>query len=426
MEALEYQGTGASRLRWARACAAAALWSLPALVLTVPKGLLPFGLLLLGSSLLIPLRLAGAVRTIGWPWWLALLATAGPLLVVAASILWSGSGEGLDGPDRWLALPWVMAWAWTLQPPRDMLWRGALAGLVAGAALAVVQVLGGEARAGAWSNPIVFANGMLVLMVLAVFCRPSRSWHWTGLGLLLGSLAILLSGTRGTWPGLALLLLVSMLGSGWRSRRSRMLLLGAAVAAAAALLASVPGVTETARLTELRQDLRRIEHGDHNSSTGARLERLQVAAQAFSDAPWTGVGYRGFDQAMQRVPACRGEAARELERCHYGHAHNDLAEWAATMGVPGALALVLLYAIPLGLFLWLCRITPGQGPLRGSAAAGAMLVAVYLLGGLTQSMFAHQTSSALYAALCGLLLGLALRESGRHTSDDGTGVSTKV
>ena len=235
-----------------------------------------------------------------------------------------------------------------------------------------------------------------------------------------------LSGTRGTWPGLALLLLVSMLGSGWRSRRSRMLLLGAAVAAAAALLASVPGVTETARLTELRQDLRRIEHGDHNSSTGARLERLQVAAQAFSDAPWTGVGYRGFDQAMQRVPACRGEAARELERCHYGHAHNDLAEWAATMGVPGALALVLLYAIPLGLFLWLCRITPGQGPLRGSAAAGAMLVAVYLLGGLTQSMFAHQTSSALYAALCGLLLGLALRESGRHTSDDGPGVSTKV
>ena len=183
MEALEYQGTGASRLRWARACAAAALWSLPALVLTVPKGLLPFGLLLLGSSLLIPLRLAGAVRTIGWPWWLALLATAGPLLVVAASILWSGSGEGLDGPDRWLALPWVMAWAWTLQPPRDMLWSGALAGLVAGAALAVVQVLGGEARAGAWSNPIVFANGMLVLMVLAVFCRPSRSWHWTGLGL---------------------------------------------------------------------------------------------------------------------------------------------------------------------------------------------------------------------------------------------------
>ena len=61
-----------------------------------------------------------------------------------------------------------------------------------------------------------------------------------------------------------------------------------------------------------------------------------------------------------------------------------------------------------------------------SAAAGAMLVAVYLLGGLTQSMFAHQTSSALYAALCGLLLGLALRESGRHTSDDGPGVSTKV
>ena len=73
------------------------------------------------------------------------------------------------------------------------------------AALALVQVLGGEARPGAWVHPIVFANVVLALMVLVVFCRPLRSWHWTGLGLLLGTLAILLSGTRGVWPGLGLL-----------------------------------------------------------------------------------------------------------------------------------------------------------------------------------------------------------------------------
>ena len=410
MESIQDHNEDGIRLRWARACAAAGLWCLTALVLTLPKGLLPFGLLLLGSSLLIPLRLARGAREIGWPWWLALAAVLVPLLVVAVSIRVSGTQEGIDGPDRWLALPWTMAWAWVLRPPREMLWRGALVGLTAAAALALVQILGGEPRPGGWLHAIVFANIVLVLMVLAVFCRPARSWHWTGTGLLLGTLAIILSGTRGVWPGMGLLLLVLMLDGGWRSRRSRVLLAGALVAGGILLFASVPALTEHTRLSELRQDLERMDHGDHNSSAGARLERLQVAAYAFLDAPWTGVGYGEFDRAMSRLPACREDAGQEIERCHLGHAHNDVAEWAATMGVPGVLALAMLYGIPLWLFLRLRR-GVRQGPLRGSAAAGAMVVAVFLLGGLTQSMFAHQASAAMYAAVCGLLLGLALREA---------------
>ena len=402
MEAMQEHKPGQTRLRWAQAGAAAALWCLPALVLTLPRGLLPFGLLVLATTVLVPRQMLAAVRLIGWRWWLAATAVVVPLLVVAVSIRLGGALHGLDGPSRWLGLPWLMAWAWALQPPREMLWRGALVGLVAAAALALVQVLGGEARPGAWVHPIVFANVVLALMVLVVFCRPLRSWHWTGLGLLLGTLAILLSGTRGVWPGLGLLWLVLMLGSGWRSRRSRILLAGALVVAGIVALASVPALTEHTRLV-----------------------RLQVAARAVSQAPWTGVGYHQFDRAMQQVPECRGEAGRQVERCHYGHAHNDLAEWAATMGIPGVLALGLLYGVPLGLFLWL-RPGIGPGPLRGAASAGAMVVAVFMLGGMTQSMFAHQTTAAVYAALCGLLLGLALREAGRCARDDGPGVSTKV
>lgn len=399
------------RLRWATACAALGLWCLPALTLALPKGLLPFGLLLLASTLLVPLRVCRATREIGWPWLAVVAAAVAPLLVALASIQLTDSNEGIDGRDRLLVLPWTMAWAWALNPPREMLWRGALAGLLAAAALAVAQVLGGAERATGWLNAIVFADVVLVLMVLVVFCRPSRSWHLSGVGLALGVLAILLSGTRGAWPGLLLLLLVLVLGSGWRSRRSRGLLLGAVVAGGAVLLASVPALTQQARLVELRNDIERMESGDHNSSAGARLERLRVAADAFVEAPWTGVGFGEFDRAMQRLPVCQGAAAAHVERCHFGHAHNDLAEWAATMGLPGVLSLLLLYGVPLWLFLRL-RQAAGQGPLRGSAAAGAMLVAMYLLAGLTQSMFAHQTATSVYAAFGGVLLGMALREAG--------------
>jgi O-antigen ligase len=410
------------RLGWARACATAGLWCLPALALAIPKGLLPFGLLLLASTLLVPLRMARATREIGWPWLLVAMAGIVPILVALSSIMLMDTTQGLDERDRLLVLPWTMAWAWALQPPREMLWRGALAGLLAAAALALVQVLAGALRADGWANAIVFADVVLVLMVLAVFCRPPRSWHWTAVGLALGVLAIMLSGTRGAWPGLLLLLLVLVFGSGWRSRRSRGLLLGALVACGIVLLASVPALTQQLRLSELRQDIERMDRGDHNSSAGARLERLQVAAVAFAEAPWTGVGFAEFDRAMQHLPACQGEAAWQVERCHLGHAHNDLAEWAATMGVPGVLALLLLYGIPLWLFLHLRRHHGPRGRLRGSASAGVMVVVAFILSGMTQSMFAHQTSSSIYAAVCGILLGLALREARWHR--EGPGVSS--
>ena len=398
------------RWRWASACAVVGLWSLPALTLSIPKGLLPFGLLLLASTLLVPLRVARATRQIGWPWMLVAVAGVVPLLVALASIHLMDSSEGIDGRDRLLVLPWTMAWAWALDPPRVMLWRGALAGLLAAAALALVQVLSGAPRAGGWLNQIVFADVVLVLMVLAVFCRPPRSWHWSAFGLALGVLAILLSGTRGPWPGLLLLLLVLVFGSGWRSRRSRAVLLGGLVTAGIVLLVSVPSLTEQMRLSELRQDIERMDRGDHNSSAGARLERLQVAADAFVAAPWTGVGFGEFDRAMESLPVCKGDSGRKVKRCHLGHAHNDLAEWAATMGVPGVLSLLLLYGVPLWLFLRLRR-GVRLGRLRGCASAGAMLVTVFILCGLTQSMFAHQTTTSVYAAFGGELLGLALREA---------------
>ena len=111
----------------ARQLAAAALWCLPALALTVPKGLLPFGLLLLVSTLMAPAAVLGA-RRIGLP-----LALAGGVALLAMGVAmvsshWSGGG-GIDSRDRLLVLPWAMAWAWALQPPLAALWRGAMVGL---------------------------------------------------------------------------------------------------------------------------------------------------------------------------------------------------------------------------------------------------------------------------------------------------------
>lgn len=399
------------RLRWARRCADWALWCLPALTLTLPKGLLPFGLLLLLSTLLVP-GVVGRVRRIATP-----MALVGGVALLAIAVAFASdrlsSGEGIDSRDRLLVLPWVMAWAWALQPSLLWLWRGAMAGLCFAVLLALAQVLGGAGRASGWGNAIVFADVVLLLTVVAVFCRPPGSWHWAVFGVVCGTVAILCSGTRGAWPGLLVLLGVVVLGSGWQSWRYRMLLLATGLAGIVALVGVVPGMSSQMRLTELQQDIERIDAGDHDSSVGARVERLQVAIAAFRERPWTGVGIGQFDRAMlEHLPACQPPEA--VARCHLGHAHNDLAEWAATMGVPGLLSLLLLYGVPLVLFVRMVR-CPGASRVRGIAACGVMVVTVFVLCGFTQSMFAHQTTTSVYASLVGILLGLGLREEARRT-----------
>ena len=101
---------------------------------------------------------------------------------------------------------------------------------------------------------------------------------------------------------------------------------------------------------------------------------------------------------------------QELGFCKLGHAHNDLAEWSATLGIPGLAMIVALYSLPFAYFAWTIR-TYRIAARVGAAWAGLMMVAVYVLSGMTQSMFAHAQTATLYAVFIGLLLGLSLRES---------------
>lgn len=388
--------------------AALGLLCLPALVVSIPGGLLPFGIALLASSVLGADRLRRAVPQMRPALrWLTVLA----LLVIGLSLFSLGyfgqELKDIDNRTRFLVLPWAALWVYALQPPRQLLWWGALAGICATLAVAVMQVLQGEPRAEGWTNAIVLADVILVLMVVAVFCRPHGRWPWTILAIVCGCATILLSGSRGVWLGMLLLLVVTALCLRWRSGGARLMILVTLTALAATLVLTVPALTRQTRLAELRHDVQRYERGDSDSSAGARIERLQVAVDTFVEHPLLGIGVGRFDNAMLRLPACQGEW---VKRCHLGHAHNDLAEWAATQGLPGALLLIGIYGVPMWLFVRLYRRRPGRN-FHGPAATGIMVVAAYMLCGLTQSMFAHQVTTGFYVSLVGVLLGLALRDS---------------
>ncbi|WP_312709788.1 O-antigen ligase [Stenotrophomonas sp.] len=385
---------------------------MPALVLTMPSNLLGYAVLLLISTLLAPELLWRARRmersTLKQ---LTVLMLAVVVLGVCSILLFQQGLRDVDNRSRFLVIPWLVLWVCALRPDMRWLWRGALAGLLGTFVLALVQVLQGAPRAELSTNAIVLADIVAMLMVLLVFCRPSRRWSLVIVGMAAGCGTIVLTGSRGVFAALLALLVVLALSLRWRTGAARLSVLGVMLALGATLMLSVPELRHQLRLTELHSDVQRLEQGDADSSAGARVERLQVAWEAFKDHPFTGVGIGQFDTAMQRLPVCRADPA-EL-RCHLGHAHNDLAEWSATQGLPGLLLLLAVYGVPLWVFVRLHR-RSGRATFRGPAAAGIMIVVAYVLCGLTQSMFAHQMTASFYVTIVGLLAGLSMVEGARH------------
>ncbi|AWH19670.1 polymerase [Stenotrophomonas sp. ZAC14D2_NAIMI4_7] len=385
---------------------------MPALVLTLPSNLLGYGVLLLVSTLLAP-ELLWRARRID-PTTLKVM-TALMLAVVALGVfsilLFQQGLRDVDNRSRFLVIPWLVLWVCALRPDMRWLWRGALAGLLGTFVLALVQVLQGAPRAELSTNAIVLADIVAMLMVLLVFCRPSRRWSLVIVGMAAGCGTIVLTGSRGVFAALLALLVVLALSLRWRTGVARLSVLGVMLALGATLMLSVPELRHQLRLTELHSDVQRLEQGDADSSAGARVERLQVAWETFKDHPFTGVGIGQFDNAMQRLPVCRTDPG-EL-RCHLGHAHNDLAEWTATQGLPGLLLLLAVYGVPLWVFVRLHR-RSGRATFRGPAAAGIMIGVAYVLCGLTQSMFAHQMTASFYVTIVGLLAGLSMVEGARH------------
>lgn len=396
------------------ATVALALWVLPALVLTVPVNLLPFGVLLLLTSLPVMPALAAQWRELGRTRWAVLCS--GPAVVLLAAVLVAGHRQGwagLDTVSRLLVIPWVLVWVRYWQPPVQALSNGALTGLVAAAALVGWQTLVGIARPGGWVNPIVLADMAVVLLVL-VIGLPVAQPRWR---FLVGGGAcvtiLLLTGSRWAWVALPVALTASPTLRRWCRQQWPLCLLLCALVIG--VVVSSAAVRDQLRAQELSSDLARLRTGDRDSSLGARLTLWEAALQTARQRPLSGVGPEDFVAVTGQIPACRQGNGGHV--CGLEHAHNDLLHWLAVGGIGGGLAMVLVYAGPLWLFTRRRRQVLPSSPAWQVAGAGRTVVLVYLVCGLTQSMFSHQLTAGLYAVLTGMLLGLAWTGPDRPAAD---------
>lgn len=307
-----------------------------------------------------------------------------------------------DRPLRFLlAIPvlfLLIAW-----PPRPaFMWWGAIVGASLAGVITVVQkFLFGFDHASAWMMRIQFAALTLVLTMacfasLGYFHSRRESWGMLAgtTGGLLGLVAVLLSGVRGAWLVIPVILLVVALG--WRRlfpARTTVTII-AAMAALVVVLVAVPQTGVKDRVGKAVGEVRAyIDSGTVESPSGARLEMWRTALLLIPDRPWLGWGRNGYVEEISRRVAA-GESPEYL--LHFNHAHNEILEAQLKRGVPGTIALLMIYLVPLVLFSRRA-IAAADPVVRSVALAGLSLPLVFIFSGLTQAVFNHNSGATFYA-----------------------------
>ena len=343
--------------------------------------------------------------------WVAMLALFGCQLVLDA---------GRSGPPlaRYSvpSLPWwpwlglLLLLAWRARPPSlYWWWRGITLGAVLSGLKALYdRLIEDERRAGDLINAIPFGNLSLVLGVLSLVWwldnvsegRRGLFLWWAALGAVMGLLGSLLSGTRGGWLTLPLVMLVLVLRHGRRARlywstltprRRFAIRITATLAIGVATLVALP------RLWALAEDIVLLwRQGAVDTNAGLRWHLWGIAGEAFAARPLWGWGEDGLVAWLETLVAA-GRLPEGMAGIGF-QLHSDVLDTAARRGLAGVALLLLFYGIPLASFLR--RLDHGDGQCRVLALSGALIVVMYAGFGLTQTMFRDPHTFSAYLVMC--------------------------
>lgn len=391
---------------WPSRVATVALFLVPALGGTVQSGY-SYGAVLLLIAALCSLHRWPRASQSPWTWALA-------LLFLCLTVYWYVLAPPGDDWGRWdrsikfaLGIVCLLFVSRTAPWPRAQFW-GLLAGCIGVGAVALWQVhVEGEPRAAGfptgrtnaiqWGNLTLLLGTMLTVQAIALRKHLARSWLVVaGLAVLLALNASALSGTRGGWLALLVALPVGMYQL-WRLHPAALWrMLGSAVA-----VLVLVGAANHSVLAERWEIMEKELHsygvsGAADNSVGQRLEHWRFAWNVGLERPLLGWGRAGYiAEKAKRV--AEGQYASSI--IEYYYAHNELLDMFMKAGIVGVALLVMIYAVPLGMF-WPTRARlaayahqPAEvrAQMLALRVAGASIPVLYMGFGLTQVYFAHNS-----------------------------------
>ncbi|GAB3237192.1 O-antigen ligase [Pseudaeromonas pectinilytica] len=385
------------------------VFGLGALSITLKSGysISFLGIFLLGIGYLCYIRnvtLSPIARSLCW---ILLL-----LFVSQALAVWAdhdGELKNLDRPSRLLMLALMLPLLCLYRPSFQSLMRGIGIGAIGAGTIALYdKFVRHLPRAFEDMMPIQSGDISLTLGLLSL-CAMVWAYHQhkrsetlfylaaSGMGLL-GSL---LSGTRGGWILLPLILLAwYRLFLPWLNQRLKITLLGSVIALV--LLSAVPQLGVTQRLHEAKQDMTLyLSGGDQNTSLGFRLQFWRSAWHSFIDKPLLGWGPQGVRHSQEQQ-----YQAGELSQAAFdfnSHAHNQYLDQMAKYGVLGLGCLLALFLVPLNLAKHLLN---SRISAQGYTLATATIIHVLATMDycLSQAFLNHNSGIIFYPFLLVLLL----------------------
>ncbi len=269
----------------------------------------------------------------------------------------------------------------------------------------------GHERPSLTMNALLYGKVSVVTMLITAWGlgdeddRPKRVLM--GVSLLAGLAALLLTGYRGGWLALPVVVLALWLNpkakikvSAARTRRTVFAMI-MAVTAVAIVSANFSALE---RVQKLSLELQAYESGVvNNSSVGSRLAMWKSASRMYREHPLFGVGAHEYHAQLKQMQA-QGDYPADAKL--YRHAHNTVLNVAAEYGTIGLLVLLIAGMAAVRLYL--------ASPKR-YRQLGLLLLACWLLMALTNDVLAHQTLMRTMAFGFAVCLAVGLRSNGTPT-----------
>ncbi|WP_165840124.1 O-antigen ligase family protein [Motiliproteus coralliicola] len=252
-------------------------------------------------------------------------------------------------------------------------------------------------------HKISFGDLSLMLGVLSLtYCikpQPGHSRHKLLILLSIiafgfGVMGSITSGTRGGWIAIPIML--------WLIMREAIEFKPLRFGLYAGFIVATIGIYQSNQLVKLKVDravndtIGYFSEDNHiKGSAGTRLEMWRAAGIMFQQSPAFGVGEGEYRNSVKQLIKQKLVA----NNIGYGHAHNEVMNTLAELGLIGLAALLLFYSLLLR-FFYRMRSTDLQ-----LATAGLLLVFGYIDFGLTQAMLSHNITTIFLVTLVVALAG---------------------
>ncbi len=250
---------------------------------------------------------------------------------------------------------------------------------------------------------IVMVMAVINLSAVAFYVQQKKQMlvFFAACAYTMTALLVLFSTARGSFLSLLVTLVIFVVCFYRKLPKKLLLTSGISVVVLMVTLLSVTSIRSSVldklRVSEAVTDFEQADKGNDNTSIGLRFVMWENALKLIEEKPLFGWGEEGYQTGMAAL------AAQNIDVSSFSHAHNDVLSMAVKKGLVGLLALLMLYAIPLVYFFKQYSQNQQDAKIQTIAFAGMMAVLSFVLAGLTQTIFAHNSGRLYYCMVVTIL-----------------------